>query len=221
MTFQHSAFRRSRHERTPGICAAVVDIELEALATVEDAGKFALNLTGDLEERWQAESVCVYIEGVREVMLVDGVAQLCGQVEQGAGVLAGHGGLECCQLSTGFAARIDFLQVMLSDVQGTADLLSYIGGLISQCIRTSILRTICNQSITQGVAQHPQAFRQAPVALPSQRDCRRLLASSLSVSRPYQSAIYSEHSSPILSNSSYKKEHINHDRARSPQSTIP
>jgi hypothetical protein len=30
---------------------------------------------------------------VRKMVLVDGVSQLCGQVEQGAGVLAGHGGL--------------------------------------------------------------------------------------------------------------------------------
>lgn len=49
-------------------------------------------------------------------MLVDGVSQLCGQVQEGAGVLAGHIGLECSKLSTYFAVRID-LQVPYSDVQ--------------------------------------------------------------------------------------------------------
>ena len=93
MTFQHSSFRTRFYERTPGICAAVVDIELEAVAAVEDAGEFALDLAGDLEKRWRVESVCVRIERVRKMVLVDGVSQLCGQVEQGAGVLAGHGGL--------------------------------------------------------------------------------------------------------------------------------
>jgi hypothetical protein len=47
LTFQHSSFGARFHERTPGIGAAVVDVELEALATVEDAGEFALDLAGD------------------------------------------------------------------------------------------------------------------------------------------------------------------------------
>jgi hypothetical protein len=90
LTLQHSSFRQRFYERTPGIRDTVVYVELQAVAAVEDAGKFALDLAGDMEERWWAEIVCVCSEGVREMMLVDGVSQLCGQVQESAGVLAGH-----------------------------------------------------------------------------------------------------------------------------------
>ena len=72
MTFQHGSFRTRFYERAPGVCAAVVDVELEADAAVEDVDEFALDLAGDLEERWRAEVVCVYIQGVSEMVLVDG-----------------------------------------------------------------------------------------------------------------------------------------------------
>ena len=91
LAFQNSPFCSRFCKRTPGISAAVVDVELEALATVEDAGEFALDLARDLKESWRAEGVCVCSEGVREVMFVDGVSQLRRQVQQGAGVLAGGG----------------------------------------------------------------------------------------------------------------------------------
>ena len=119
MTFQHRSFGARFHERTPGVCAAIVDVEFEAVAALEHGGKFASDLAGYLEERGRMESVCICSEGMRKMVLVDGVSQLCGQIQQSAGVLAGHAGLECWKLSTCFAVRID-MQVTSSDVQVTA-----------------------------------------------------------------------------------------------------
>lgn len=52
LALQHSPFGLRSCKRTPRVCAAVVDVELEALAAVKDAGKLTLDLAGDLEERW-------------------------------------------------------------------------------------------------------------------------------------------------------------------------
>jgi hypothetical protein len=90
LAFEHSSFRSRFCKRTPGVGAAVVYVELEAPATVKDAGELVLDLARDLEERCWAKSVCVGSERVREMMLVDGVSQLRGQVQQSTGILAGH-----------------------------------------------------------------------------------------------------------------------------------
>lgn len=78
LAFQHSPFGLRFYKRTPGICAAVVHVELEAFTTVEDASELALDLAGDLEERWRAERICVGCERVWKMVLIDLVAQLGG-----------------------------------------------------------------------------------------------------------------------------------------------
>jgi hypothetical protein len=67
LVLQHSSFGSRFCKRTPGVCAAVVRVEFEAFATVEDAGELVLDLAGDLEESWRAESVCEGCEGMWEV----------------------------------------------------------------------------------------------------------------------------------------------------------
>ena len=74
LAFQHSPFGARFCKRTPGVCAAVVYVDFEALAAVEDAGKLSLDLAGDLEERGRVEIVCVRKKGILEVMFVDPIA---------------------------------------------------------------------------------------------------------------------------------------------------
>jgi hypothetical protein len=95
LVLQHSSFGWRSCKRTPGVCAAVVRVELEAFAAVEDAGELALDLAADLEESWRAESVCEGCEGVREVQLVNVNTKFRRQAQQSGAVLAGH----CCECS--------------------------------------------------------------------------------------------------------------------------
>jgi hypothetical protein len=80
--FQHSPFSSRFCKRTPGVCATVVDVELEAFAAVEDAGELAFDLAGDLEECGRVEGICVSRESVGEDMLIDSVAKFCWETKQ-------------------------------------------------------------------------------------------------------------------------------------------
>jgi hypothetical protein len=82
LVLQHSSFGWRSCKRIPGVCAAVVRVELEAFAAVEDAGELALDLAADLEESWRAESVCEGCEGVWEVQLVNVNTKFRRQAQQ-------------------------------------------------------------------------------------------------------------------------------------------
>lgn len=81
LVLQHSPLGWRFSKRTPGVGAAIVDVELEALATVENASKLTADLAGDLEETWWARFVCVGSEGVWEMMFIDDVAQFRGEAQ--------------------------------------------------------------------------------------------------------------------------------------------
>lgn len=67
---QHSSFGTSLCKRTPCVRVAVVCIELEAFAAIEDVGEFGPQLARGLEERRWFSGICEDGEGVREMAFV-------------------------------------------------------------------------------------------------------------------------------------------------------
>jgi hypothetical protein len=74
-TLQHSSFGSSPCKRTPCVRVAVVCIELQALATIEDIGELGPQLMGRLEERRRYSGICEDGKGVREMAFVYPYAQ--------------------------------------------------------------------------------------------------------------------------------------------------